>query len=76
MDDMTITLTIPAELAREAQDEGLLTSERVSELLKDELKRAKAASRLAANLDKLRAASTDLTREDLENELRDYYAGN
>jgi hypothetical protein len=69
MDDTTVTLTLPSDLVRRATEEGLLTPERVSEWLADELKRNQAANRLFANLDKLRTAASDLTPEDLEAEL-------
>jgi hypothetical protein len=73
MDDTTVTLTLPSELVRRATEEGLLTPERVSEWLADELMRNQAANRLFANLDKLRAAASDLTSEDLDAELDNYY---
>jgi hypothetical protein len=69
MDDTTVTLTLPSDLVRRATEEGLLTPERVSEWLADELKRNQAANRLFTNLDKLRAAASDLTPEDLDAEL-------
>ena len=74
MDDTTVTLTLPSDLVRRATKEGLLTPERVSQWLADELKRNQAANRLSASLDKLRAAASDLTPEDLEAELNNYYA--
>lgn len=73
MSDTTITLTLPEDLVQEATEEGLLTPARMAVLLQNELRRTRATNRLFDNLDRLRAVN-DLTREDLEAELRDYYA--
>jgi post-segregation antitoxin (ccd killing protein) len=48
MDDATVTLTLPSDLVRRAAKEGLLTSERVSEWMADELKRNQSRLRLKA----------------------------
>jgi urease accessory protein UreF len=54
----TIQLTLPDQLAQEAQRAGLLSPESLEEWLRKQLK-AKAAVELVAMLDKLDTAETD-----------------
>jgi hypothetical protein len=75
MDETQVTLMLPAELVRQATEEGLLTPERVAAWLTEELARTQATSRLFTSLGQLRSTTSDRTPEDLEAELDDYYAG-
>ena len=54
----TVQITLPDQLAQEAEQAGLLFSESLEELLRKQLK-MKAAGELIAMLDKLDAAGND-----------------
>jgi hypothetical protein len=53
----TVQITLPDQLAQEAEQAGLLSSESLEELLRRQLK-AKAAEQLFAAMDKMSAAET------------------
>jgi hypothetical protein len=67
----TIQLTLPDQLAQEAQRAGLLSPESLEEWLRKQLK-AKAAEELVAMLDKLDTAANDdyMSPEDVAEEIR------
>lgn len=67
----TIHLTLPDQLAQEAQRAGLLSPESIEEMLRKQL-RAKAAGELVAMLDKLDSAGNDdyMSPEDVAEEIR------
>jgi hypothetical protein len=67
----TIQLTLPDQLAQEAQRAGLLSPESLEEMLRKQLK-AKAAGELIALLDKLDATNSEdyMSPEDVAEEIR------
>jgi hypothetical protein len=67
----TVQLTLPDQLAQEAQRAGLLTPNALEEWLRKQLK-AKAAEELVAMLDKLDTAANDdyMSPEDVAEEIR------
>ena len=67
----TVQLTLPDQLAQEAQQAGLLSPYAVEEWLRKQL-RAKAAEELVAMLDKLDAAGNDdyMSPEEVAEEIR------
>ena len=67
----TIQLTLPDQLAQEAQRAGLLSPESLEEMLRKQLK-AKAAGELIALLDKLDATNSEdyMSPEDVAEEFR------
>jgi hypothetical protein len=67
----TIQLTLPDQLAQEAERAGLLSPESLEEWLRKQLK-TKAAEELVAMLDKLDAAGNDdyISPEDVAEEIR------
>jgi len=54
----TVQITLPDQLAQEAQRAGLLSSESLEEMLRQQLK-AKAASELFAAMDRMAVVETD-----------------
>ena len=60
---MEITLNLPDELARRAQNEGLLSAEAMQRMLEDTLRRA-AGQRLLEIADHLHAAGIEPMSED------------
>jgi hypothetical protein len=67
----TVQLTLPDQLAQEAQRAGLLSPESLEEWLRKQLK-MKAAEELVAMLDKLDAAGNDdyMSPEDVAEEIK------
>jgi len=67
----TVQITLPDQLAAEAEQAGLLSPELLEEWLRKQL-RAKAAGELIAMLDKLDAAGNDdcMSPEDVAEEIR------
>ncbi len=59
METITLTITLPRELAAEANQAGLLTSESLAALLKRELRQRRTDSLFAA-LDRLDQKNTDI----------------
>ena len=59
METITLTITLPRELAAEANQAGLLTSESLVALLKRELRQRRTDSLFAA-LDRLDRKNTDI----------------
>lgn len=71
---MEITLNLPDELARRAQNEGLLSAEAIQRMLEDTLRRA-AGRRLLEIADRLHAAGiAPMSEEEITTEVRDYRA--
>jgi hypothetical protein len=67
----TVQITLPDQLAQEAERAGLLSSESLEELLRKQLK-ARAAGELIALLDKLDATNSEdyMSPEDVAEEIR------
>lgn len=67
----TVQITLPDQLAQEAQKAGLLSSESLEELLRRQLK-AKAAEQLFAAMEKMGAVDEGkaMTPEDVAAEIR------
>jgi len=67
----TVQITLPDDLAQEAQRAGLLSSESLQEWLRRQLK-AKAAEKLFAMLDKLDAAGNEdyMSPEEVAEEIK------
>ena len=69
MTSIDLKLTLPAELAREAEAAGLLSPRAVERLLKDEIRRA-AARRLAEGAGRVAAAGLPaLTLAEIQKEV-------
>jgi hypothetical protein len=69
-----ITITLPDELAEEAQQNGLLTPDAIGQLIRGELWRRKS-DRLGEIMDHLAAADKgDLTEADIADEIAAYRA--
>jgi hypothetical protein len=69
-----ITITLPDELAAEAQQKGLLTPDAIEQLIRGELWRRKS-DRLGEIMDRLAAADKgDLTEADIADEIVAYRA--
>ncbi len=66
---LQITLELPDELIRQAQREGLMSSEALSELIRSALRRRKA-DELFATADRLAASGHSLTADDVAAEIR------
>jgi hypothetical protein len=66
---MDITFTLPDELIERARAEGLLTPQRMSQWLEDELRRADARRHFAEMTRKLRAVEPAITEAEIEAEL-------
>ncbi len=72
MTNIDITLTLPDDLAREADTLGLLTSLRITQLVRAELTRRRTDP-LFVLMDRLAATpKQDLTEADLQAEIEDY----
>jgi hypothetical protein len=67
----TVQITLPDQLAQEAERAGLLSSESLEELLRKQLK-AKAAGEMITLLDKLDATNSEdyMSPEDVAEEIR------
>lgn len=71
---MEITLNLPDELARRAQNEGLLSAEAMQRMLEDTLRRA-AGQRLLEIADRVHAAGiAPMSEEEIAAEVRAYRA--
>jgi hypothetical protein len=69
-----ITITLPDELAEEAQQNGLLTPDAIEQLIRSALWRRKSG-RLGEIMDRLAAANKgDLTEADIADEITAYRA--
>ena len=64
-----ITLTLPDNVAKEAEDSGLLKPAFITSLLKDELRRRKV-NKLFAAMDKLAELGEPMTEEEVMAEVR------
>ncbi len=64
---MQITLTLPDELAERAQAEGLLTDDRIVNMLENELRRTNALKRFGEITDALSDAG--MTEDEIKAEL-------
>jgi hypothetical protein len=74
MEKVTITLNIPAELARQAQQQGLLTDDMLAEWLRRELDRRARADAFFKTIDQLAALEPKLTPEDIAAEIEAHRA--
>jgi len=71
---MEITLNLPDELVRRAQNEGLLSTEAMQRMLEDTLRRA-AGQRLLEIADRLHAADiAPMSEDEVAAEVRAYRA--
>ena len=74
MTTLELTLNLPDELASKAQAAGLLNSEAVEKLLREQLRR-QAGQELRAMLDKAGASSTPpMTEDEIQAEIEAYRA--
>ena len=74
MGSREITLTLPDDIAQEAEANGLLTPETLEAIIRSEIKRRKA-DRLFEMMDHLAAADKgDLTEADIAAEIQAYRA--
>ena len=74
MTTLELTLTLPDELASKAQAAGLLNSEAVEKLLREQLRR-QAGQELRAMLDKAGAPDTPpMTEDEIQAEIEAYRA--
>lgn len=67
--DVDVTLKLPQKLVDQAQNAGLLTSERISAFLESELERKARVDHLFEVMDKLHAIEPPLTPEEIEAEI-------
>jgi len=65
-----ITLKLPEELVNQAQAAGILTDERVAELLAAELERKNQVRELFDDIDKLHELQPPLTQAEIDAEIR------
>jgi hypothetical protein len=74
MTTLELTLTLPDELARKAQAAGLLNSEAIEKLLREQL-RKQAGQELRAMLDKVRTADLPpMSEDEVQAEIDAYHA--
>jgi hypothetical protein len=69
MQQITITLRLPDDLAREATEAGLLDADRLARLIESELARRQMAEKYAATLDALGKLDEPMTPDEIEAEL-------
>jgi hypothetical protein len=70
MVDIAITLTLPDDLAREAQNRGLLTAESLQRLLDAEIERRRKIDRLFKTMEDLAATNLpELTSDEMNAEI-------
>ena len=69
MQQITITLRLPDDLAREASDAGLLDADRLARLIESELARRQMAEKYAATLDALGQLDEPMTQDEIDAEL-------
>ncbi len=75
MVSLDVTLTLPDELAQQAQQRGLLAPEALQRLISAELERQQRVDRLFTTMDRLAATDKgDLTEADIQAEI-DAYRG-
>ncbi len=67
-----VTLQLPEELVTQAQNAGILTGERVAELLQTELERQRRVQRYFDALDQLATVEPRLTPEEIDAEITAY----
>lgn len=64
----TITVSLPDDLARQAQSAGLLRSEAIEQLLREAMRKGQV-DRLFATIDQLAALEPKLTEEEIDAEI-------
>ena len=69
MERVAITNNLPPETAQQAKSAGLLSDERIEQLLVDELDREHRLDRFFDDLDRLSALDLDLTLDNVEAEI-------
>lgn len=69
---VNVTIELPEEIARKAEAAGLLTAERMAELVERELDRQERANRFFETVDKLAALDPPLTEEEIQAEIEAY----
>lgn len=69
MQQITITLRLPDDLAREAGEAGLLDADRLARLIESELARRQMAEKYAATLDALGQLDEPMTPDEIDAEL-------
>jgi len=67
---MDITLNLPEDLINRARAAGLLTDERIAELIQAELDRQRSKAEFFTDVQRLRAQTPPLTPEEIETELK------
>ena len=74
MEKVAVTLNIPADLARRAQQAGLLTDDMLAEWLRRELDRRRRAKAFFETIDQLAALEPKLTPEEIAAEIKAHRA--
>ena len=69
MQQITITLRLPDDLAHEAGEAGLLDADRLARLIESELARRQMAEKYAATLDALGQLDEPMTQDEIDAEL-------
>jgi hypothetical protein len=69
---ISITIELPEELAQKAQAAGILTTERMAELVERELDRQERANRFFNTVDQLVELEPPLTEEEIQAEIEAY----
>ena len=72
MTAIDVTLKLPEELVAEARAAGILTDERVAQLLEAELERKRRAGTFFDDITQLHALEPSLTQRDIDAELAAY----
>ncbi len=72
MTAIDITLTLPEELVEKARAAGILTDDRMTELLQKELERQDQVGRFFEDIEKLHTLHPSITQEEIDDEIRAY----
>jgi hypothetical protein len=70
--DVTLTLSLPEELATQARDAGLLTPTEIERWLRTEIERQQRLGRFFDMLDRLQAVEPRITPEEIAEEIETY----
>ncbi len=74
MQTVTVTVELPEEVARQAEDAGVLQPERLARLIQNELQRRDDLARLNEIRDAMREVSEPMSAEEIEAEIQAYRA--
>lgn len=69
---ISITIELPEELAQKAQAAGILTTERMAELVERELDRQERSNRFFSTVDQLVELEPPLTEAEIQAEIEAY----